>query len=355
MTFRFSLPFSKRSSPLVGIDISSTDAKLLELRSHGSIYKIANIKSLPLPPGAIVQDEIKNEEAVGDVLKNLRKSMKASSLDAAVAVSGANVIIKKVSVDAGLSESELETAIWLEANKQFPDLIENVSLDYEIQGFTGKDETKLDVLLVACRKETIEKLTRVLSTGGFKPRVIDVDYYAHQRCFATFLQEDTLTDKIVGYLYLGANHSTLLTIQHGQIIYSHNKPFDGVAVIEQAKKKLAIDDWLNCCEKINTLSHNEQDELIQIVYTPVFAHIRFLLQFFQSATQIPQIDNLILSGDCLLIPEVVEKLYKQLNIELSVANPFKILESVHHIDHAKIECVGPAYTLCAGLALRRFI
>ena len=63
------LPFlRKKAQTLLGIDISSTAVKLLELSRTGNRYKVESYGVEPLTPNAVVEKNINDVEGVGDVV-----------------------------------------------------------------------------------------------------------------------------------------------------------------------------------------------------------------------------------------------------------------------------------------------
>ena len=63
--------FNKKANTLLGIDISSTSVKLLELSRSGSRYKVEAYAVEPLPPNAVVEKNIAELEGVGQALTNV--------------------------------------------------------------------------------------------------------------------------------------------------------------------------------------------------------------------------------------------------------------------------------------------
>ena len=106
---------AKKNNGLLGIDISSSSIKLLELSKSGSKYKVECYASRPLPDGSVVEKNIANLDAVGETMLKLASLVDASTDKAAVAVSGSAVITKSIAMNAALTDSEMETQIALEA------------------------------------------------------------------------------------------------------------------------------------------------------------------------------------------------------------------------------------------------
>ena len=128
--------FNKKANTLLGIDISSTSVKLLELSRSGSRYKVEAYAVEPLPPNAVVEKNIAELEGVGQALARVLSKAKTSVRTAAVAVAGSAVITKTIEMEAGLNDDELENQLKIEADQYIPYPLEEVAIDFEVQGLT---------------------------------------------------------------------------------------------------------------------------------------------------------------------------------------------------------------------------
>ena len=86
----------KKVAPVVGLDISSTSVKLLELSRSGNRYRVETYAVRPLPPNAVVEKNINDEAAVAEVIRALVKQSKTKLRHAAVAVARSAVITKGI-------------------------------------------------------------------------------------------------------------------------------------------------------------------------------------------------------------------------------------------------------------------
>ncbi|WP_239988135.1 pilus assembly protein PilM, partial [Pseudomonas syringae] len=112
--------FSKKANTLLGIDISSTSVKLLELSRSGTRYKVESYAVEPLPANAVVEKNIAELEGVGQALSRVLVKAKTSVKIVAVAVAGSAVITKTIEMDAGLSDDDMENQLKLEADQYIP-------------------------------------------------------------------------------------------------------------------------------------------------------------------------------------------------------------------------------------------
>src|SRR3569832_2736690 len=140
--------FLKRKGPAVlGLDISSTAVKLLELGQSGSRYRVESYAVVPLPPHAVVEKSIADVEAVGSAIERAGKRSCTRLKHAAVAVAGSAGITKVITMPASLSEVVLANQIRLEADHYIPYPMEEVNLDFQVMGQSEKNPEPVRVLL----------------------------------------------------------------------------------------------------------------------------------------------------------------------------------------------------------------
>lgn len=86
----------KGSQTKLGIDISSTSVKLLELSSSKGRYRVENYAVEPLPPNTVVEKNITDVEGTAEAVSRVKNRCKSGTSDAAVAVAGSAVITKRL-------------------------------------------------------------------------------------------------------------------------------------------------------------------------------------------------------------------------------------------------------------------
>ncbi|MCW8831144.1 MAG: pilus assembly protein PilM, partial [Gammaproteobacteria bacterium] len=143
---------------MLGLDISSTTVKLLELSESNGHYKVESMAIEPLPDDAVSEKNIQDPEAVGECIQKAVKKSGTKAKNAAVAVAGSAVITKIITMPADLNgnDSELESQIEMEADQYIPYPLDEINLDFEVIGPSEDNEETIDVLLAASRSENIE-------------------------------------------------------------------------------------------------------------------------------------------------------------------------------------------------------
>ena len=202
--------FANSKAPLIGVDVSSTAVKLLQLSQTGGRYRVEHYAVEPLPPNAVVEKNIVEVEAVGEAIKRALARSGARTKFAAAAVSGSAVITKLIPMPASLSGDEMEDQIQVDAAQYIPYPIEEVSLDFEMLGPIKDNQDMVHVLLAASRTENVDVRVAVLEIGGLTARVIDVEAFAMENAFKLIADQLSASqDALIALVDVGATMTTL--------------------------------------------------------------------------------------------------------------------------------------------------
>ena len=118
-----------KSPPLIGVDISSSALKLVELSETGKgSYRLERYAIEPLPRDVVADGNIANLDQVAEALRRAHKRLGSRNRNIAMALPTAMVITKKIIVPAGQSEEELELQVEAEANQYIPFALDEVNL-----------------------------------------------------------------------------------------------------------------------------------------------------------------------------------------------------------------------------------
>jgi type IV pilus assembly protein PilM len=218
----------------VGIDISSTTVKLLELSESNEGFRVEAYSVSSLPHGAVYEKNINN---VGEVATAIQSVMHQSRTRA-TAVSGSSVINKIIAMPAGLTDDEMETQLALEADQYIPYPLEEVALDFEVQGPTPGREDQVDVLLAACRRETIDSRVEALEIAGLIPKVVDVEAYAMERAYELIRPLAGVDPAAtVAVVDVGATMTTLSVLNQGANVYTREQAFGGKQLTDEIMRR----------------------------------------------------------------------------------------------------------------------
>ncbi len=349
--------FKPKKPPVLGLDISSTAVKLLELGKSGDRLRVESYAVEPLPPNSVIEKNISDVEAVGEAIKRAVKRSGSRTRNAAAAVAGSAVITKTVSMPANLSEDELEQQIQLEADQYIPYPLEEVNLDFEVLGPTENDPERVDVLLAASRSENVDVRVAAIELAGLKAKIIDVEAYAIENAFqllAPQLPEQGI-DQTIAVVDVGATMTTLNVMHDLKTIYTREQVFGGKQLTEEIQRRYGLSyEEAGMAKRQGGLPDNYVPEVLEPFMEAMAQQVSRSLQFFFSSNQYSSVDHIVLAGGSAMIPGIDELIADKLGVHTSIANPFANMTLASRVKAQSLSNDAPALMIACGLALRSF-
>jgi type IV pilus assembly protein PilM len=349
--------FKRKGSAVLGLDISSTAVKLLELGQSGSRYRVESYAVVPLPPHAVVEKSIADVEAVGSAIEKAVKRSGTRLKNAAVAVAGSAVITKVISMPASLSENDMEGQIRLEADQYIPYPMEEVNLDFQVLGPSEKKPDTVDVLLAASRSENVDVRVAAVELGGLIPKIVDVEAFAMETAFGLIgLQlADEGRGKIVAVADVGATMTTLNVLHDFKIIYTREQVFGGKQLTEEIQRRYGLSyEEAGMAKKQGGLPDNYGPEVLEPFKEAMAQQVSRSLQFFFSSSQYNNVDHIVLAGGCASIMDIDEMIAEKIGTPTSIANPFANMALSSKVKPHALSGDAPALMIACGLAMRSF-
>ena len=347
--------YRKPNKGLIGVDISSTTVKILELSVKNGRYWVESYGLSPLLDGSVVEKNILNPEAVADALERAVNIGNPQSQNVAVAVPTSMVIHKIIEMDVDMSDEEREVQIRMDAEQYIPFPLDEVSLDFEVLKDKLANPNRVNVLLVATRAENIDSRVEVLEIAGLSPKIADVESYAIERAFDVFSDTLPIGVNLVGILDIGHTMTTLSVMQNGKIIYTREQVFGGKQLTQDVQNRYGLSyDEAGRAKKDRTLPDDFETEVLMPFLEAVVQQAARSLQFFFSSSQFNEIDHILLAGGNANIPGLAKLLQQKLGYRVTIANPFLQMGFSPQIDLKKIENDAPSLMVACGLALRSF-
>ncbi|HEB59585.1 MAG TPA: pilus assembly protein PilM [Gammaproteobacteria bacterium] len=349
--------FKPKAPPVVGLDISSTAVKLLELSRSGDRYRVEAYAVEPLPPNSVIEKNISDVEAVGEAIRRAVKRSGTRTKHAAVAVAGSAVITKVISMQSNLSEDEMEQHIQLEADQYIPYPLEEVNLDFEVIGPSENDPERVDVLLAASRSENVDVRVAALEIAGLKARIVDVEAYAMENAFqlqAAQLPEHGM-DQTVAVIDVGATMTTLNVLHDLKTIYTREQVFGGKQLTEEIQRRYGLSyEEAGMAKRQGGLPDNYVPEVLEPFKEAMAQQVSRSLQFFFSSSQYNTVDHIVLAGGSAMLPGIDEMIANKLGVTTTVANPFADMTIASRVKAQSLSNDAPALMIACGLAMRSF-
>ncbi len=350
--------FGSRNRELIGLDISSSAIKLLELSRRGDRYNVESFAVELLPPNCVNDRQITDTRAVGEAILRALNRAGTRNRQCAVAVAGSSVISKVIAMPAALSDNDMEEQIKAEADQYIPYPIDEVNLDFQVLGPSARDKDSVDVLLAACRKEQVESRIAALEIAGCKPLVVDIEAYALENaCELLAHQMPALgAGKTVAIVDVGASTTSLLVLHDLQTVYTRDQAFGGKQLTEDIMRFYGMSfEEAGRAKRLGNLPANYESEVLSHFIADMAQQIDRSLQFFfAAASRHNVIDQLILAGGCAHITGIDAAIQKRLQIPCVIAQPFAKMTIDARAKPAQLGQDQASMLIAAGLALRAF-
>lgn len=349
--------FNKKPDVLLGLDISSTSVKLLELSRNNGRFRVEAYGVEPLPPHAMVEKNISDVTGVGEAIKRVVASAKPSTRRAAVAVAGSAVITKTIELDATLSDDQMAAQITAEADQYIPYPLDEVAIDFEVQGKAARNEQQVEVLLAACRRENVEMREAALQQGGLKAAVVDIEAHAMKR--VVDLMRPVLGDgderNVIAIVDIGSTMTTLSVLADDRSIYTREQLFGGKLLTEEIQRRYSLSfEEAGLAKKQGGLPDDYETEVLQPFKEGVLQQVTRSLQFFFSSSRYDDVDLIILAGGTASIDGLAAMIEAKLSTRTIVANPFADMSLSSKVDARSLANDAPAMMIACGLAMRSF-
>jgi len=342
--------------PLIGLDISTSSLKLVELqRDRSGAWTLLHWAMEPLEAGWIKDGNIDNFDEMSGALQRLLKKSGSKAKNVAMALPTSAVITKKINLSVELIEDELEVQIESEAAQYIPFPLSEVSLDFGVIGPSANLPGFVEVLLVAARKEMVSDRQGLAEAAGLVPVVLDVESFASRLAAAraTEALPNQGRNMLVALFELGSQHSNLQVIRNEETIFERDQNFGGAQLTQLLSRHYGISEAeAESSKRAGTLP----PDFRQAVLAPYLDHlgqdIARALVFFFTSTPHNKVDHVLLSGGAAALPGLDVAVMGQTSFPCKVVNPFDGMALAPSASQAMQQ--GTSYLVATGLAMRRY-
>lgn len=343
----------RRDEPYLSVDIGSSSIKIIEIRGRAAQLQLTNAGAIPTPASAIQNNMVYETRAVADAVRALVDSHGVRARKVITAVPGPAVIIKRVTLPAQ-SPQELENTILFEAGNFIPEDLENVNLDYQITDYLD-DGKRMEVLLVAAKKDIVSSYTETVRAAGLVPIIIDVDYFALENMFE--INYEPAAEQAIALVNIGARYSSINILKGGRSTFTGDVPVGGRDITEALMRDLGLSaedaEVLKASGTSDKVDAEQAAAVSASAAASVIEEIHHALSFFWTAATDETIDAVYLSGGVARMPSLAHQLSERVQAPVEIANPFSHVTIDPNIDVPELRQEASEFAVALGLAIRR--
>ena len=350
---------NRRQPALLGLDISSSSVKLVELsRDKAGNLVLDRCAIEPLERGWITDGNVEKFDEVADAVRRLVKKSGTRTKNVAMALPASAVITKKIILPGGLSDAELEVQVESEANQYIPFSLDEVSLDFCVIGPSAASSGDVEVLIAASRKEKVQDRQGLAEAAGLKPVVVDVESYASRLATARLIEKlpEKGVDTMVALFEVGALTTSMQVIKNNDVLYERDQAFGGAQLTQLIARQYGFSpEEAENKKRSGDLPEDYEGGVLKPFIDGMAQEIGRALQFFFTSTPHNRVDYVLLAGGSSPLPGLAEAVSQQTSFACLIANPFEGMALGSNIREAKMKREASSYLTSCGLALRRFL
>ena len=343
-----------RRAPLVGLDLSSTRARLVELeRDRSGRWTLVRLASEALDKGWVNEGQIEQLDEVADAVRRVVARSGTRARRVAMALPASAVITRRIRAPAGLRDDEMLAQVELEMQPHIPFPLDDLSLDFSVLGPAQGEE--VEVYVTASRRDRVEDRQAVAEAAGLVAEIIDVESHAAMRALGRCLAQETSAgaDALIALVTLGADVTRLRVLQGEESLYDRDQPFGGAQLTQALAQTLGID--FAQAERRKTTQDGFPADIQDTVSSFLEAQAREIgraLQYFFTSTPHHEVDRIVLAGGGASLPGLAPQVAMVTGFPTATADPFEGMEIGPGVPRDRLSREAPGHLTACGLAMR---
>lgn len=337
-----------------GLDIGATSIKLcwLDGAKESFILKAASIA--PAPAKGMMSESLLDEEEMAQAIDKAIKEAGIETKFVNVALPE-NQVYTKVLEMPPLSDRELASAIYWEAEQYIPVPLQNITLVWNVlkRPNVPSQTEKMQVLMVGAPTVLVNKYQKITKMAGLEINGMETEILATLR--SIILDETFPTSLVVN---IGAISTSFAIVRSGIMVFTYSMSIGGAAInraiatdfgltpqqAEEYKRVYGVSG-----KSLGGKIGKATEPILNSILSEIKKSIAFYSQKYKDDSPIRQI---ILSGGTAKLPGIELFFANNSGIETAIANPWKVLASQQMpkeiLDNAS------DYTIAVGLAMRDY-
>jgi type IV pilus assembly protein PilM len=308
---------------VVGLDIEP--GYVAAVQSSGGSVAVERAACAALAPGAVHDGEVADVEAVAETLRALFAEHKLSKR-VRLGVANQRIVMRAIDLPPLTDAKEIASAVAFQAQDHIPMPVEQAVLEHQVLGPVETPEgPRTRVMVVAARRDMIERLLEAATRAGLNPQGIDLSAFAMIRA----LHRAGSTDPV---LYVNVGGITNLAVAEGTTCtFTRAIPYgtESIAGELAQRRALTLDHahgWLVHVGLREPVEDIDGDESIVEEARAVLAEgarrvgdeVRNSLDFHAAREGATAVQRLILTGPAVAIPGFSDEVAGRIGLPFEV-------------------------------------
>lgn len=350
--------FRSNSNSLVGIDITSSAIRIVELdgKDAGRAF-LKTCATEPLVRGSVVEGNVERIDDVAESIRTAFQKNRISTKNVALALPRNAVITKRVTMPAGMTEDEIEAQVIEEANQYVPFSVEDVALDFCVIGPSRSSPGDLDVMIAAARRERVDDMEQLAEVAGLNVKIVDVGGFAAKRSVQRIIERipGSHGALCVGVFEVDSNTTNFSVYRDDETIFERDYPFGtGELTLAIARNYGLSEEEAEEKRKAGDLPDDFEISIMQPFVESIGQTAASTVDQYLKTNENGQLDYLLLAGGSSVLPRLVDRVSSLSGVSTAVANPFDGFSFDDSVAERRIQKEASGFLVACGLALRKF-
>ena len=334
--------FKPKFVSAIGLDVGSYSIKCVEIvHNHKDVIRLQR--------ASILSVSNSSPESISASLKTFFDAYPALPKNIRISLSGPSVVIRRIQLPI-MTHSDLKGAIRFEAESHLPYAIEECTLDFQILNQVP-NQTMMNVLLVAAKRDFIQERLDMLSPIGITPDLIDLDVFCFSNAFE--ILNGAPDNKAYGLLHIGHQQSLFTVIQDKLPFFVRDISHGGLGVTAALSEAKSISQ-----SEAETMKHSHGADILNDLKTatqkgfePLAEELKTSIDFCESELGEP-ISAIWLSGGGAVSHEAAAVLSEAVGKPASLWADTSKIEIVKTVDPQLMKDHSSEMKVALGMALR---
>ena len=352
----------QRNQPGIGIELGPERINVAEIRQKGDKLKLVNFATAEVPEEVFIEGQIKDIPTMSELVESIVADNNIKSRRVATAILGREAVTRVIPVPAELNDQELEDYMNQEAGLYLPFPREEADVDYQKLGniLDPDNEEKVQVALVATRKEITDAYIEVFSQAGLAINVLEVSNFALIRTVKDILQQYGPQEATV-IADLEFDSTELAIVVDGIPQFNRTIPIGTYQMQSSLNEAMNLPPSRDTAELlgmtvpvIETMGATESGassgtNVLQKVLAELADEVRRSIDFYLNQFEDLEVAQLLLTGSGAAIGQIDDFFMQRLSLPASKVDPIEILALETEIEIPLEQRCGLGIVLGLGL------
>jgi type IV pilus assembly protein PilM len=340
----------------IGLDIGTSVVRAVELSYGRSGITLERFGQLVLPPGAVLDGQVVDQDAVAACVRKLWHATNLSHKDVVLGVANQRVIVRQLELP-WLPKAELRASLGFQVQDLLPLPVDQTVLDFfpleEITDPAGGRTLK--GLLVAAARETVLANVRCAEQAGLQVQSVDLTPFAVLRALGGQTGAEVETEALID---IGARVTNIVVHSGGMPRFVRILLVGGQDVTDAVSEQLGVPEAQAEVLK-QQVGHSGFDaELSDLARTVAstsqdfVTEIRGSLDYYAASNPGASVERIVVTGGGSRLEGILDRLAAATRLPVLPGDPMAHLRIGRTgLDDAQLSFVTPLAAVPVGLAL----